>query len=254
MTLIEELQCDIRPIVGARANIRHTGQAADLGPRLLLVEDDLKLARTLQRGLQHEGYGVDAVHTGADALTATDTRDYDAVILDVLLPGVGGHEVCRVLRTRDRWLPVLMLTALGNVEDRIRGLDIGADDYLVKPFDFGELLARVRALIRRGPSERPAPIEVGELRADPMTRVVTWAGHTAELTPREYGLLEFMLRRPGQVVSRSQLLEQVWAEDYAGSPNVVDVYIGYLRRKLERPSLPRLIRTVRGAGFVLETH
>jgi two-component system, OmpR family, response regulator len=219
----------------------------------LLVEDDMKLARALQRGLEQEGYDVYAVHTGAEALTATDARDYDAVVLDVLLPGLDGHEVCRVLRTRDRWLPVLMLTALGNVEDRIRGLDTGADDYLVKPFDFGELLARLRALIRRGPSQRPAPLEVGELRADPVTRIVTWAGHSAELTPREFELLEFMLRRPGRVVSRSQLLEQVWAEDYGGSPNVVDVYIGYLRRKLERPSLPTLIRTVRGVGFVLDT-
>jgi len=142
---------------------------------------------------------------------------------------------------------------LGEVGDRIRGLDTGADDYLVKPFDFGELLARLRALIRRGPSERPTAIEVGDLRADPFTRVVTWAGHAAELTPREYELLAFMLRHAGELISRSQLLDQVWAEDYGGSPNIVDVYIGYLRRKLERPSLPRLIRTVRGAGFVLET-
>jgi two-component system, OmpR family, response regulator len=174
------------------------------------------------------------------------------VILDLLLPGVDGHEVCRALRARDRWVPVLMLTALGEVEDRIRGLDAGADDYLVKPFDFGELLARIRALLRRGPSERPAPIEVGELRADPLTRVVTWGGQSAELTPREYALLEFMMRRPGQVLTRSQLLEEVWSEEYEGSPNVVDVYVGYVRRKLERPSHSPLIRTVRGAGFVLE--
>jgi len=220
---------------------------------VLLVEDDVKFAGTVARGLEREGYTVDLAHTGDQALAEASAREYDAVILDVLLPGIDGHTVCRALRERDRWVPVLMLTALGEVADRIRGLDSGADDYLVKPFDFGELLARLRALIRRGPSERPTPIEVGDLHADPLTRVVTWAGHAAELTPREYDLLAFMLRRPGELISRTQLLEQVWAEDYGGSPNIVDVYIGYLRRKLERPSLPRLIRTVRGAGFVLET-
>jgi two-component system OmpR family response regulator len=235
-----------------QTEIRHSSASVSC-PRLLIVEDDLKLARTLQRGLEREGYPVDLAHTGDDALAAADARDYDAVILDILLPGMDGHAVCQALRDRDRWVPVMMLTALGDVEDRIRGLDTGADDYLVKPFDFGELLARIRALIRRGPSERPKPIVVGRLRADPFTRVVTWDGHSAELTPREYELLEFMLRRPGQLVSRSQLLEHVWSEGYEGSPNVVDVYIGYLRRKLEQPSRPPLIRTVRGAGFVLET-
>jgi two-component system, OmpR family, response regulator len=239
-------------VPGAQPEIRHNYEQPGSTIRLLLVEDDLKLARTLVRGLEPEGYAVDLVHTGDHALAQAQERDYEVVILDILLPGIDGHEVCRALRARDRWVPVLMLTALGEVEDRIRGLDTGADDYLVKPFDFGELLARLRALIRRGPSERPAPIEVGALRADPLTRVVTWSGHPAELTPREYQLLEFMLRRPGQLISRSQLLSHVWSEDYSGSANVVDVYIGYLRRKLERPSLPRLIRTVRGAGFVLE--
>jgi two-component system, OmpR family, response regulator len=239
-------------MAGAQVDIRHNAGESVGGPRLLLVEDDLKLARTLERGLSREGYAVDLARDGDDALAQADTRDYDIVVLDVLLPGADGPQVCRALRERDRWVPVLMLTALGAVEDRIRGLDTGADDYLVKPFDFGELLARLRALIRRGPSERPTTIEVGALRADPVTRVVTWSGHAAELTPREFQLLEFMLRRPGLLISRSQLLDHVWAEDYGGSPNVVDVYIGYLRRKLERPSLPKLIRTVRGAGFVLK--
>ncbi len=221
-------------------------------PRLLVVEDDVKLAHTIGRGLETEGFVVDLAHAGGDALDQAAARDYNAVILDVLLPGHDGHEVCRRLRHRDPWLPVLMLTALDDVEDRIRGLETGADDYLVKPFDFGELVARVRALIRRGPSERPAPIELGELRADPLTREVTYSGQTVELTPREYALLEFMLRRPGQVIPRSQLLDQVWAEDYEGSPNVVDVYIGYVRRKLEQGGVPALIRTVRGSGFVLD--
>jgi two-component system, OmpR family, response regulator len=239
-----------------QADIRHNPGESELTSRplhrLLLVEDDGKLARTLERGLSREGYVVDLAHDGDDALAAAAARDYDVVVLDILLPGTDGHQVCRELRERDRWVPVLMLTALGSVEDRIHGLDTGADDYLVKPFDFGELLARLRALIRRGPSERPAALEVGALRADPATRVVSWSGHDAELTPREYQLLEFMMRRPGHLISRSQLLDAVWAESYSGSPNVVDVYIGYLRRKLERPTLPPLIRTVRGAGFVLD--
>jgi two-component system, OmpR family, response regulator len=239
-------------VAGAQADIRHNAGVPRTLPRLLLVEDDRKLARTLVRGLEREGYAVASAWTGDEALARAAERDYDVVVLDLLLPGTDGHAVCQALRRRDRWVPVLMLTALGAVEDRIRGLDAGADDYLVKPFDFGELLARLRALIRRGPLERPTAIEVGALNADPMTRIVTWAGSDTELTPREFQLLEFMLRRPGQLISRGQILAHVWAEDYDGSPNVVDVYIGYLRRKLERAGSPRLIRTVRGAGFVLE--
>jgi two-component system OmpR family response regulator len=222
------------------------------GTRLLLVEDDLKLAHTLARGLEGEGYTVDLAHTGDEALARADAREYSAILLDLLLPGLDGREVCRTLRERDRWVPVLMLTALGEVQDRIRGLDSGADDYLVKPFDFGELLARVRALIRRGPSVRPTPLEVGGLRADPVTRTVTWEGHATTLTPREFELLAFLLRRAGQPVARQQLLDHVWGEGYSGSPNVVDVYVGYLRRKLEDPPAPQQIRTVRGVGFLLE--
>jgi two-component system OmpR family response regulator len=220
--------------------------------RLLLVEDDQKLAHSLERGLEAEGYLVDVAHNGDDGLAQADAREYAAIVLDVLLPGLDGREVCQALRARDRWVPVLMLTALGEVQDRIRGLDSGADDYLVKPFDFGELLARVRALIRRGPSERPTPLEVGGLRADPVSREISWEDHAATLTPREFELLAFMLRRPGQVVARQQLLDHVWGEGYSGSPNVVDVYVGYLRRKLETPPAPQRIRTVRGVGFVLE--
>jgi two-component system OmpR family response regulator len=219
--------------------------------RLLMVEDDVKLARTLARGLEREGYAVDVVHEGNAALAYAGERDYQAVLLDVMLPGVDGRTVCRGLRARDRWVPVLMLTALGDVADRIEGLDVGADDYLVKPFDFGELVARLRALIRRGPSVRPAVLELGSLRADPQTRVVTRDGLAVELTEREFELLEYLVRRPGIVVTRWQLLEQVWGADYSGSRNVVDVYIGYLRRKLDPPAGPQLIRTVRGRGFVL---
>ena len=221
--------------------------------RLLLVEDDVKLVRALQRGLQREGYAVDLAGTGDEALARAQAYDYDALVLDVMLPGTDGFEVCSELRRSERWMPVLMLTARDHVKDRIRGLDAGADDYLVKPFDFGELLARLRALIRRGPSERPAVIEVGDLRVDPAAHVVTRAGREVELTPREFDLLLFLARRAGEVVPRTELLEHVWDDAEDSSTNVVDVYVGYLRRKLERPfRRRRLIRTVRGVGFVLE--
>jgi two-component system OmpR family response regulator len=221
--------------------------------RLLLVEDDVKLSRALRRGLEHEGYAVDGALTGEEALARAGERHYDAVVLDLMLPDRDGYGVCAQLRSRDATVPVLMLTALGEVQDRIRGLDAGADDYMVKPFDFGELLARLRALIRRGPSERPVAIEVGDLRADPLTRTVTWGELSVELTPREFDLLAFLLHRPGLVVSRNQLLDYVWGEGYDGSTNVIDVYVGYLRRKLEQPTGRRLIRTIRGVGFLLES-
>jgi two-component system, OmpR family, response regulator len=221
--------------------------------RLLLVEDDAKLVRALERGLEREGYAVHVATTGEDALSKATDQEYDAVVLDVMLPGPDGFEICRTLRERKRWAPVLMLTARDQVADRIRGLDAGADDYLVKPFDFGELLARLRALTRRGPAEqRTAIIEVRDLRLDPATHLVTRAGREIELTAREFAVLEFLARRAGQVVSRTELLEHVW-DDRDGSTNVVDVYVGYLRKKLESPFRRRLIRTVRGVGFQLET-
>jgi two-component system OmpR family response regulator len=222
--------------------------------RLLLVEDDEKLARGLARGLTREGYAVDVAHTGDDALRQAFERQYDAVVLDIMLPGMDGFSVCRELRRSEQWQPVLMLTARGGVSDRIRGLDAGADDYLVKPFDFGELLARLRALFRRGSSEREEVLEVRDLRIDPETRMVARAGREIELTAREMAVLEVLARHAGQVVSRTQLLEQVWEEEYDGSQNVVDVYVGYVRKKLEMPSDDRsVIRTVRGVGFILET-
>jgi two-component system OmpR family response regulator len=222
--------------------------------RLLLVEDDAKLVRALQRGLHREGYAVDLAASGDEALEQARSYDYDAVVLDVMLPGTDGFAVCRELRRREQWVPVLMLTARDHVRDRIRGLDAGADDYMVKPFDFGEMLARLRALTRRGPSERPAVIEIGDLVIDPAAHLVTRAGRNVELTPREFALLLFLARRAGEVVPRTELLEHVWDESEDGSTNVVDVYVGYLRRKLERPGRRRrLIRTVRGVGFMLET-
>ena len=214
----------------------------------------MKLVRALQRGLQREGYVVDIAVTGDEAIAQATSYDYDAVVLDVMLPGKDGFAVCRELRRNEQWVPVLMLTARDHVKDRIRGLDAGADDYLVKPFDFGEMLARLRALTRRGPSERPAVVEVADLRIDPASHVVTRAGREVDLTPREFALLLFLARRAGEVVPRTELLEHVWDESEDGSTNVVDVYVGYLRKKLERPFRRRqLIRTVRGVGFMVES-
>jgi two-component system, OmpR family, response regulator len=220
--------------------------------RLLVVEDDEKLARAVTRGLRGEGHAVDAVGDGAAALLQAAAYDYDAVVLDVMLPERDGFAVCRALRDRGCWAPVLMLTARTGVDDRIDGLDAGADDYLAKPFDFGELLARLRALIRRAPAERPARLNVGDLVVDPATRRVTRAGTDVELTAREFAVLEYLARHPGEVISRTRLLDHVWDENYLGSTNIVDVYVGYLRRKLEQPFGRALIRTVRGVGFVLE--
>jgi two-component system, OmpR family, response regulator len=221
--------------------------------RLLLVEDDAKLVSALEKGLAREGYAVDTARTGDEALARARGLDYDAVVLDVMLPGTNGFSVCRTLRSEKRWAPVLMLTARDQVDDRIRGLDAGADDYLVKPFDFGELLARVRALIRRGPTERPPILDVGDLRVDPATHAVTRAGRRIELTPREFALVHFLATRAGEVVRREEILGHVWPEGGDGSTNVVDVYVGYLRKKLERPFRRKLIRTVRGVGFSLES-
>jgi two-component system, OmpR family, response regulator len=217
--------------------------------RLLIAEDDHKLATALARGLRAEGYAVDVAATGDEAIFNARVYEYDAVILDVMLPGPDGMAVCRTLRDAGRWSPVLMLTARDGVADRINGLDSGADDYLVKPFDFGELVARLRALVRRGAPERPPLLTVGDLIVDPAARTVTRDGRAVMLSTREFSVLEFLVRNAGAVVSRSQLLDHVWDQNYAGSGNVVDVYVGYLRRKLEEPFDRPLIRTVRGAGY-----
>jgi two-component system, OmpR family, response regulator len=220
--------------------------------RLLLVEDDAKLVRALERGLRREGYAVDVAATGDAGIAQATASEYDVVVLDVMLPGPDGFAVCRALREAERGTPVLMLTARTEVSDRIRGLDAGADDYLVKPFDFGELLARLRALVRRGPSERAPVLRVGDLQFDAQRRVVTQAGAPVELTTREFEVLELLARHAGRVVSRARLLEEIWTEEPEISPNIVDVYVGYLRRKLADPPGGRRIRTVRGVGFVLE--
>jgi two-component system, OmpR family, response regulator len=219
--------------------------------RLLLVEDDEKLARAVTRGLRHEGYAVDVSGDGDAALLQAAVWDYDAIVLDVMLPQRDGLAVCAALRERGCWAPVLMVTARDQVPDRVRGLDAGADDYLGKPFAFDELLARLRALLRRAPAERPARLEVGDLVVDPGTREVTRAGTPVELTAREFAVLEYLVRHAGQAVTRTRLLEHVWDENYIGATNVVDVYVGYLRKKLERPFDRPLILTLRGVGWTL---
>jgi two-component system, OmpR family, response regulator len=226
--------------------------------KLLLVEDDAKLVRALERGLSREGYAVDVARDGHQALEQADAREYDVIVLDIMLPGPDGFAVCETLRLRGRQMPVLMLTARTDVGDRIRGLNGGADDYLVKPFDFGELVARLRALTRRGPAtpgaaETDAVVTVGDLEIDAERCVVTRAGRSVELSARELAVLQCLARRAGRVVSRSELLDEVWGGDFDTSPNLVDVYVGYLRKKLEQPRRRRLIRTVRGRGFLLET-
>ncbi len=220
--------------------------------RILLVEDEAKLAAALARGLLHQGYAVDTASTGPDALFKARVNDYDAIVLDVMLPGVDGFEVCDTLRRDSRWAPVLMLTARDQVEDRIKGLDVGADDYLVKPFSFDELLARLRALLRRRPLERPVVLRVGGVELDPAGHTVSRDGRDVELTAREFMLLRFMMEHPTEVLTRTRLLEHVWDENYDGTGNLVDVYVGYLRKKLERPFGRGLIKTVRGVGYTLE--
>ena len=219
--------------------------------RILVVEDELKMAGLLHRGLAEEGNAVDVARTGDDAVWRAQAVDYDAIVLDLMLPGLDGIGVCRRWRENGVWAPVLMLTARDAVEDRVAGLDAGADDYLVKPFSFAELSARLRALVRRGRAERPAVLEVGDLRLDPATRQV-WRGETEiELSAKEFALLETFMRRPGDVLSRLQLLEHAWDYAYENRSNVVDVYVRYLREKIDRPFARSSIETVRGVGYRL---
>jgi len=219
--------------------------------RALVVEDGSKMAALLRRGLQEEGFAVDVAANGEDGSWLGTENEYDVILLDVMLPDVDGFEVCRRLRAADRWAPILMLTARDGVQDRVAGLDAGADDYLTKPFSFDELFARVRALLRRGPSERPAVLEVGDLSLDPATRRVTRDGREIDLTPKEFGLLELFLRHPGEALTRTRILEHVWDFAYDGDSNVVDVYVRYLREKVDRPFGRRSIETVRGVGYRL---
>ena len=209
------------------------------------------MARILEQGLEDESYAVDTVANGIDALWMATENPYDCVVLDVMLPGADGFDVCRTLRDRRIWTPVLMLTARDAVADRVRGLDAGADDYLVKPFAFDEFLARLRALTRRQGEGRAVRLEVADLILDPATKEVTRAGKRIDLTPKEFALLEYLMAHEGDVVSRTRILEHVWDWAYEGMSNVVDVYVRYLRQKIDRPFDVPLIHTVRGAGYVL---
>jgi DNA-binding response OmpR family regulator len=215
--------------------------------RLLVVEDEVRLARALRRGLTAEGFVVDVVHDGPAGLRAARHGDYDAVVLDVMLPGMSGYDVVRSLRTEGVWVPVLMLSAKDGEYDQADGLDYGADDYLTKPFSFVVLLARLRALVRRRLPERPAVLSAGEVQLDPATHEVRVADAPVALTPREYTVLEYFLRNPHRVVSKTELLDHVWDAAEDTDPNAVEVYIGYLRRKLGR----EVLQTVRGAGYRL---
>lgn len=219
--------------------------------RLLVVEDEQRMASMLRRGLTEDGYSVDVTGDGNEAVWQATEVDYDAVVLDLMLPGIDGFDVCRQLRAADRWMPVLMLTARTDVADRIRGLDGGADDYLAKPFSFLELTARLRALIRRGAAPRPAVLSAGTLRLDPATRSA-WRGEVLlDLSAKEFALLELFLRHPDQVLSRTAILEHVWDFAYDGVSNVIDQYVGYLRRKIDRPFNLDQLETIRGAGYRL---
>jgi two-component system OmpR family response regulator len=219
--------------------------------RVLVVEDEVKMAALIQRGLVERGLTVDVAASGEQALLMAGTATYDSIVLDVMLPGIDGFATCRRLREEEVWAPVLMLTARGAVEDRVSGLDGGADDYLTKPFSFSELLARLRALMRRGQGKRPAIVEVGELRLDPATRRVWRGEREIGLSAKEFLLLEAFMRRPGQVLSRLALLEQGWEYGYEHRSNVIEVYIRYLRRKIDEPFELESIETIRGAGYRL---
>lgn len=220
--------------------------------RLLVVDDEIRLAEGLKRGLEAEGFAVDVAHNGTDGLWLAREQQYAAILLDIMLPGMNGYVVCRTLREERNWTPVLMLTAKDGEWDEVEGLDTGADDYLTKPFAFAVLLARVRALIRRGASERPVVLEAGDLSLDPAARTVRRGDAPIELTAREFAVLEFLMRRAGEVVSKAQILDGVWDFSFDGDPNIVEVYIGLLRGKIDRPFGRASIRTSRGAGYRLE--
>lgn len=217
--------------------------------RLLVVDDEPRLAEGLKRGLEAEGFAVDVAHTGTDGLWLAREQQYAAILLDIMLPGMNGYVVCRTLRDEENWTPVLMLTAKDGEWDQVEGLDTGADDYLTKPFSFAVLLARLRALIRRGAGARPATLTVGDLTLDPASREVRRGETPVELTTREFAVLEFLMRRAGEVVSKGEILDGVWDFAFDGDSNIVEVYVGHLRAKIDRPFGRDSIRTIRGAGY-----
>ena len=221
--------------------------------RLLVVEDEQRLAAGLRKGLEAEGFAVDVVYNGTDALWMARENPFDAIVLDVMLPGANGYQVCRTLRSESNWTPILMLTAKVGVWDEVEGLDTGADDYLAKPFSYAVLVARLRALLRRGARPRPTVLGVGDLRLDPAARDVWLGGVQIALTPREFAILEYFLHRPGEVLSKKDILDHIWDFDFDGDPNIIEVYVRRLRTKLHRSEDRPVIETLRGAGYRLVT-
>ncbi len=219
--------------------------------RVLVVEDEVRLAEALRRGLQAEGFTVDLAHDGAKGLRLALDGDYAAIVLDIMLPTLSGYRVCQELRAAGRWTPVLMLSAKDGEYDEADGLDLGADDYLTKPFSFLVLVARLRALLRRGAPDRPTNLSAGDLVLDPAAHTVHRGETDVDLTPREFALLELLLRRAGEAVSKATILDQVWDGTFSADPNVVEVYVGYLRRKVDTPFDRHAIETVRGVGYRL---
>jgi DNA-binding response OmpR family regulator len=219
--------------------------------RVLVVEDERRLAAGLRTGFEAEGFAVDVALTGTDGLWMAGEHAYDAIVLDIMLPGINGYRICAALRERGVWTPILMLTAKEGEWDEVEGLDTGADDYLTKPFSYAVLLARVRALVRRGARERPTVLEAGDLRYDPAARRVWRGGVEVALTARELALVELLLRRRGEVVTKRAILDSVWDCDFDGDPNIVEVYVRHLRNKLDRPFGRSAIETVRGSGYRL---
>lgn len=220
--------------------------------RILVVDDEVNLATTIKQGLEAEGFVVDVAYDGEEALWAATEQAYDLVVLDLMLPKLNGYKVVERLRQRGVWTPILMLTAKDGEYDQADALDLGADDYLTKPFSFVVLVARIRALLRRIVSERPAILEVGDLALDPVTCTVTRGTDPIELTPREFALLEYLMRNPGKVLSKSELLDHVWDTNFDGPHNVVEVYVGYLRKKIDAPFGVQSVTTVRGFGYRLD--
>ena len=219
--------------------------------RILLVDDEVRLADGVRRGLEAEGMVVDVAHRGTDGLALAADHDYDAIVLDVMMPGMSGYLVCRELRAEGDWTPVLFLTAKDGEWDEVEGLDTGGDDWLTKPFSYPVLVARLRALVRRGVRERPAVLEAGDLRLDPAARRVFRGAEEIVLTARELSVLDFLMRRRGEAVTKREVIANVWGDDFDGDPNIVEVYVGHLRAKIDRPFGREAIETVRGTGYRL---
>ena len=220
--------------------------------RILIVEDDKKVGGFLKKGLQEEQYAVDVCRNGTDALYMAQVNPYDVIVLDIMLPGMDGFTVCREMRQKAILTPILMLTAKDEIADKVTGLSEGADDYLTKPFSFDELLARLRALLRRSQDYKTKELKVGDLELDPLRRIVTRAGKKIDLTGKEYALLEYLMRNRGRIVTPSMILEHVWDMNYVGSSNIVNVYINHLRNKIDKDFDTKLIQTVRGHGFLID--